>query len=139
MTTPTKTRLTGQTAIIAAARDSTIVLCSYADPTAEGRTCIILDEVRVIAGDDPSRVYADVTPISWRDVPLHWLDGGRVLTDKERVKCLEEYRVTGGMPGVVMCNPADYGDSPEDADRMCYEGPQAEQIEWAGFEILSVE
>ena len=73
--------------------------------------------------------------INWRNVPLYWLGASRALTDAERVKALFEYRTTGGMVDVVICDPFAYGSEPEEADAMCYEGPTADQIDWTGFEV----
>lgn len=74
--------------------------------------------------------------ISWREVPLYWLDSARALTDAERVKALTEYRETSGMHLVVMVEPRG-DDSPEECDRMAGEGPTVDQIDWTGFEVMS--
>jgi hypothetical protein len=75
--------------------------------------------------------------VPWREVPLYWLGAERALTDAERVTALAEYRATGGMVDIVMCDPSDYGSEPEEADAMCFEGPSVDEIDWAGFEAVT--
>lgn len=53
-------RITGMAAIEAAEADSDVVLCSYTDPTAEGREGLTVEQAREIAREDPALVYADV-------------------------------------------------------------------------------
>jgi hypothetical protein len=56
----TTMRITGTAAIEAAERDSDVALCSYTDPTEEGRKGLTVEQAREIAREDPSLVYADV-------------------------------------------------------------------------------
>ena len=53
-------RITGMQAIEAAKADPCVVLCSYTDPTEEGREGLTLAEAEAIAREDPSLVYAEV-------------------------------------------------------------------------------
>lgn len=60
-------RLTGRQAI-EYAEQTGAMLCSYTDPTAEGREGISVDEAREIAAEDPGLVYCDRGAITycWR-------------------------------------------------------------------------
>ena len=51
-------RLTGRQAI-EYAEQTGAVLCSYTDPTADGREGLTPDEAREIAAQDPSLVYCE--------------------------------------------------------------------------------
>ena len=60
--------LKGQDAIRIAARDG-ITLRKYADPIEDARDGLSADEAAEIAKEDPSLIYATVTPSGWTSDP----------------------------------------------------------------------
>lgn len=70
---------------------------------------------------------------TWTDVPLFWLDGGRALTERERLTALYAYHQEGGMYGIVMAQPDPGNLSQEECERLSEAGPLVEEIDWEGF------
>lgn len=63
-------RLTGHDAIEYAEQTEGAILCSYTDPTEEGREGITVDEAREIARQDPTLIYCEP------DAEVVWLQSG---------------------------------------------------------------
>jgi hypothetical protein len=71
--------------------------------------------------------------ISWKDLPLFWLETTNPLTLSERIKALNELKATRGMVGVVMARPSNMHPTPEELDRLSHAGHPVEFINWDGM------
>jgi hypothetical protein len=77
----------------------------------------------------------DGAGVPWGALRLWWLDTGRELMPFGGAwyGALEEFRRTGGMYMVVLCDPEGMTGTPEECERMSEAGPEAREVCWRGF------